>query len=93
MWQWFGHSGPLKDYLRLTVRTKLHYFFRPGFTEFLEFCLNNFKMMFWTTAKDKTLEPQYEKLLKACLVLGENCPRLGRRWCDQSTYINLITKK
>ena len=46
MWQWFGHSGPLKDHLGLTVRAKLHYFLRPGLNESLEFCLNNFEVMF-----------------------------------------------
>ena len=72
VWQWFGHSGPLKDHLRLTIKSKLHYFLRPGLKEFLEFCLNNFEVMFWTTAEDRTLEPQYEELLKACPMLGEN---------------------
>ena len=43
--------------------------------------------------EDKTLEPQYEQLLKACPALGENCSRLGRRWCNQSAYLNLITRK
>ena len=42
---------------------------------------------------DKTLEPQYEKLLKACPTLGENQTTLGRRWCGLSTYLNPITKK
>ena len=79
MWQHFGHVGPLMDHLGLMVRAKLHYFFRPGLKEFLEFCLNNFEVMFWTTAEDRTLEPQYEELLKACPLLGENCPRFGRR--------------
>ena len=83
----------MKDHLGLTVRAKLHYFFRPGLKEFLEFCLNNFEVMFWTTAEDRTLEPQYEELLKACPALGENRPRFGRRWCDQSTYLNSITRK
>ena len=46
MWQWFGHSGPSKDHLGLTVRAKLHYFLRPGLKDFLEFCLNNFEVMF-----------------------------------------------
>ena len=78
MWQRFGHYGPLKDHLRLMVREKLHYFLRPGLKEFLEFCLNNFEVMFWTTAEDRTLEPQYEQLLKACPALGEYCPRFGR---------------
>ena len=49
--------------------------------------------MFWTTAEDRTLEPQYEELLKVCPALGENCPRFGRWWCDQSTYVNLIIRK
>ena len=93
MWQWFGHSGPLKDHLGLTVRAKLHYFLRPGLKDFLEFCLNNFEVMFWTTAEDKTLEPQYEELLKVCPALGENRPRFGRFWCNQSTYVNPITRK
>ena len=93
MWQWFGHSRPLKDHLELTVKEKLHYFLRPGLKEFLEFCLNNFEEMFWTTAEDSTLEPQYEELLKACFALGENRLRFGRRWCNQSTYVNPITKK
>ena len=44
--QWFGHSGPLKDHLGLMARAKLHYFLRPGLKEFLDFCLNNFKVMF-----------------------------------------------
>ena len=93
MWQWFGQSGPLKDHLGLTVKAKLNYFLRPGLKEFLKFCLNNFEVMFWTTAEDRTLEPQYEELLKVCPTLGENRPRFGRHWCDQSTYINPITKK
>ena len=93
MWQWFGHYGPLKDHLRLTVRAKLHYFLRPSLKEILEFCLNNFEVIFWTTMEDRTLEPQYEQLLKACSTLGENHPRFGRCWCDQSTYVNSITKK
>ena len=93
MWQWFGHSGPLKDHLGLTVRAKLHYFLRLGLKEFLEFCLNNFEVMFQTTAEDRTLEPQYEQLLKACPALDENCPRFGRHWCNQPTYVNPITKK
>ena len=46
MWQWFGHSGPLKDHLGLTVKAKLHYFFKLGLKEFLEFRLNNFEVMF-----------------------------------------------
>ena len=82
MWQWFGHDRPLKDHLGLTVRAKLHYFLRLDLKEFLEFRLNNFEVMFWTTAEDRTLEPQYEELLKACPTLGENCPRFGRHWCD-----------
>ena len=39
------------------------------------------------------LEPQYEKLLQACPMLGENRATLGRRWCNQSTYLNPITRK
>ena len=39
------------------------------------------------------LEPQYQKLLEACPALGENRATLGRRWCDQSTYLNPITRK
>ena len=42
---------------------------------------------------NKTLEPQYEKLLKAGPALGENRTTLGRRWCDPLTYLNLITRK
>ena len=93
MWHHFGHVGPLKDHYGLMVRAKLHYFLRRGLKEFLEFCLNNFKVMFWTTVEGRTLEAQYEELLKVCPVLGENCPRFGRRWCNQSTYINPITRK
>ena len=89
MWQWFAHSKPLKDHLELTVKAKMHYFLK----EFLEFRLNNFEVMFWTTTEDRTLEPQYKELLKACRALGENCPRFSRRWCDQSTYVNPITRK
>ena len=43
--------------------------------------------------EDRTLEPQYEELLKACPMLGENRPRFGRRWCDQLAYVNPITGK
>ena len=93
MWQWFGHYGPLKDHLGLMVRPKLHYFLRLGLKEFLEFCLNNFDVIFWTTTKDRTLEPLYEQLLKACPALGENRPRFDRHWYDQSIYGNSITKK
>ena len=82
MWQWFSHRGPLKDHLRLTVRAKLHYFLRPGLKEFLEFYQNDFEVMFSTTTEDRTLERQYEELLKACPALGENRPRFSRSWCD-----------
>ena len=71
----------------------MHYFLRRGLKEFLEFCINNFEVMFWTTVKDRTLEPQYEELLKACPMLSENRPRFGRHWCNQSTHVNLITGK
>ena len=93
MWQFFGHVGPLKDNLGLTVQKMRHYFLRPGLKEFLEFCLINFEVIFWTTADTKTLEPQYQKLLEVCPALGENRATLGRRWCDQSSYLNPITKK
>ena len=93
MWQWFDHVGPLEDHLVLTVRAKLHYFLRRGLKEFLEFYLNNFEVMFQTTVEDRTLQPQYEELLKACPTLDENCPRFGRHWCNQSTYVNPITRK
>ena len=83
MWQWFGHSRPSKDHLGLTVKVKMLYFLRPGLKEFLKFCINNFKVMFWTTMEDRTLEPQYEELLMACSTLGENRPRFGRCWCGQ----------
>ena len=43
--------------------------------------------------EDGTLEPQYEALLKVCLALDENCPRFDKRWCDQSAYVNPITRK
>ena len=42
----------------------MHYFRRPGLKEFLEFCLVNFEVIFWTTAESRTLVPQYEKLLE-----------------------------
>ena len=71
----------------------MNYFLRPGLKEFLEFCLINFEVIFWTTADTKTLEPQYQKLLEVCPALGENRATLGRRWCDQSSYLNLITKR
>ena len=93
MWQFFGHVEPLKDSLGLTIQKKMHYFLRPGLKEFLEFCLINFEVIFWTTADTKTLEPQYQKLLEVCPALGENRATLGRRWCDQSFYLNPITKK
>ena len=80
MWQWFGQSEPLRDNLGLTVQKKMHYFLRPGLKEFLEFCLSNFEVIFWTTTDSKTLEPQYQKLLEVCLVLDENRATLGRRW-------------
>ena len=93
MWQWFGQSGPLRDSLGLTVRPKMNYFLRPGLKEFLEFRLINFEIIFWTTADTKTLEPQYQKLLKVCPTLGENRATLDRRWCDESSYLNPITRK
>ena len=93
MWQWFGQSGPLRDNLELTVQKKMHYFLRLGLKEFLEFSLINFEVIFWTTTDNKTLEPQYQKLLEVCPTLGENWATLGRRWCDQSTYLNPITRK
>ena len=56
MWQFFGHVGPLRDSLGLTVQKKMHYFLRPGLKEFLELCLINFEVIFWTTVDTKTLE-------------------------------------
>ena len=71
----------------------MHYFLWPGLREFLEFCLTNFEVIFWSTVDDKMLEPQYEKLLHACHALGENRTTLGRRWCDQLAYLNPIIRK
>ena len=71
----------------------MHYFLRPGLKEFLEFCLVNFEVIFYTIAETKTLAPQYERLLQACPALDENRATLGRRWCDQSTYLNPVTRK
>ena len=71
----------------------MHYFLRLGLKEFLEFCLINFEVIFWSTTDSKTLEPQYEKLLQACPALGENWATLGRRLYNQSTYLNPITRK
>ena len=82
MWQWFGQSGPLRDSRGLIVQREMHYFLRPGLKEFLEFCLVNFEVIFWTTAESRTLAPQYERLLEACPALGENRATLGRRWCN-----------
>ena len=82
MWQWFGQSGPLRDSRGLIVQREMHYFLRPGLKEFLEFCLVNFEVIFWTTVESRTLAPQYERLLEACSALGENRAALGRRWCD-----------
>ena len=93
MWQWFGQSGPLRDSRGLTVQREMHYFLRPGLKEFLEFYLVNFEVIFWTTTESKTLAPQYERLLEACPALGENRATLGRRWCDQSTHLNPVTRK
>ena len=93
MWQWFGQSGPLRDSHGLTVQREMHYFLRPGLKEFLEFCLVNFEVIFWTTAESRTLAPQYERLLEACPALGESRATLGRRWCDQSTHLNPVTRK
>ena len=59
----------------------------------MEFCLINFEVIFWTPADTKTLEPQYQKLLEVCPALGENRATLGRRWCDQLSYLNPIIGK
>ena len=71
----------------------MHYFLRPGLKEFLEFCLINFEVIFWSIVDNKMTEPKYEKLLQICPVLGENRTTLDRRWCDQSAYLNPITRK
>ena len=71
----------------------MHYFLRLGIKEFVEFCINNFEVIFWTIVEDRTLEPQYEELLKAYHTLGENRPSFGRHWYDQSTYVNPVTRK
>ena len=57
MWQWYGQRGPLRDNLRLTVQSKMHYFLRLGLKEFLEFYMINFEVIFWSTMDDKTLKP------------------------------------
>ena len=71
----------------------MHYFLKPGLKEFLEFCLVNFEVIFWTTVESRTLAPRYERLLEACSALGENRATLGRRWCDQSIHLNPVTRK
>ena len=35
----------------------MHYFFRPGLKEFLEFFIINIEVIFWTNVEDRTLEP------------------------------------
>ena len=55
MWQFFGQVGPLRDSLGLIVQREMHYFLRPSHKEFLEFCLINFEVIFWTTTDTKTL--------------------------------------
>ena len=82
IWQFFGHVRLLRENFGLTIHKKMHYFLRPGLKEFLEFCLINFEVIFWTTTDSKTLEPQYQKLLEVCPALGENRATLGRRWCN-----------
>ena len=57
MWQFFGQVGPLRDSLGLTVQREMHYFLRPNLKKFLEFCLINFEVIFWTTTDTKTLAP------------------------------------
>ena len=57
MWQVYGQFGPLRDNLGLEVQRKMHYFLRPGLKEFMEFCLINFEVIFWTTTDSKTMEP------------------------------------
>ena len=65
MWQWFGQSRPLRASRGLIVQREMHYFLRPGLKEFLEFCLVNFEVIFWTTAESRTLVLQYKRLLEA----------------------------
>ena len=43
--------------------------------------------------EEETLELHFNRLLKVCLALDKNHPRIGRRWCDWSTYFNSITRK
>ena len=46
LWQFFGQVRRLKDKLEITKRPNMHYFLRPSFKGFLEFCLNNFEVIF-----------------------------------------------
>ena len=53
----FWSSRAFKRQPRIDGTEKRHYFLRLGLKEFLEFCLINFEVIFWTTTDTKTLEP------------------------------------
>ena len=71
LWQFFSLFGPLKDHLDLTKKSNMHYFLRLGLKEFLEFCINTYEVIFYTTVEEKTLELQFAQLLKACRTLDK----------------------
>jgi hypothetical protein len=85
----FGVLGFSKE------RPKFNIQLQPGVLQFMEFCMANFKVVFWSIQVDEIMEAQYNRLLKACPSLAQNpdCPKFARHWCDMSIAINPVTRK
>jgi hypothetical protein len=85
----FGVVGFSKE------RPKFNIQLRPGVVQFMEFCMANFGVVFWSTEVDERMEAQYDRLMRAYSSLAQNPnrPKFARHWCDMSTSINPRTGK
>jgi NLI interacting factor-like phosphatase len=84
--EWFGLSGPLKDNLGLTKREELHVRVRPGFADFMRWCLSNFEVVFWSSEKDQDMDTHFQHLRNVVPELGSDHLRFGRSFCDLSKF-------
>jgi hypothetical protein len=85
----FGVVGFSKERLKFNIQLRL------GVVQFMEFCTENFGVIFWSTEVDERMEAQYDRLMRACPSLAQNPdrPKFARHWCDMSTSINPRTGK
>jgi hypothetical protein len=83
----FGIVGFSKERLKFNIQL------RPGVVEFMDFYTTNFEVVSWNIEVEERTNAQYNRLQKACPLLGPNHPKFARLRCDILTAMNQYTKK